>query len=100
MPTRRKTQPSGAASKTYKRRVRAQGITYSITLPGFDGRLVRVFEDASMGDEIQVDAMEAMRLDVGGTLAPPGWSKADVEAEHAAKIAAYRAQRSSASLTA
>ena len=43
---------------------------------------------------IDLDALELMRLDCGGHLCPPGWSLDDLQADDAARIARYRAARS------
>jgi hypothetical protein len=86
--------PTSLASKTFRRRVRTVGLTYAVSRPTTDGPVERVFEDAYFGDEVELSAMEAMRLDSSGALAPPGATREDVIAERDAKIQAYRAARS------
>lgn len=88
--------PASPASRTFRRRVLPYGgLTYAVRRLAYDGSVVETFDDAAFGDEIEVDAFECIRLDSGGHLAPPGWSREDVIADRDAKIARHLAARSS-----
>jgi hypothetical protein len=99
MPQQRKSStaaPASPASKLFRRRVRfGGGAGYNVRRPGPDGSVVQTVEHANRGEEIVVDAIEALRLDSLGALAAPGATAADIKAESDARIAQYRAERSS-----
>lgn len=72
------------------------GLNYNVRRPGPDGRVVEVSEFAEFGEALpsNLDPVEAMRLDCLGVISEPGASVADLEAEAAARLSAYRAARS------
>jgi hypothetical protein len=92
MPPRSKSGPP--ANQTVARRVRVVSAQYRVRVPGANGRMTEVENWGAFGEEIQLDPIEAMRLDSLGALCPPGWTKADAEADRDARIARYRAERS------
>jgi hypothetical protein len=90
----RKTTPEDAAKALLTRRVSAAGVTYPLRTIGPDGRPAEVMRFAAQGEEFTASAAAILDLDCVGSLAPPGATLEDVEREVQAKIARYRAQRS------
>lgn len=83
------------ASRTFTRRCRCGGgAGYRVRMPGPDGRVAEVGQTAKFGELITADAIEIMRLDSIGALAPPNSSQEDVERELKERIARYQAERS------
>lgn len=98
MPTRSKTAaapaPPTPGGKTFQRRIRfGMGAGYTSLSVGPDGSLNRRAFHGNRGDVIVLDPMECCRLDCLGALCPEGWTMADLDAEDARRLAAYRAAR-------
>ena len=95
MPQPRKQTAASTTPKSFERRIQlGGGAGFTRRVPGPDGRLVEVTEQAAFGDLVVLDALEQMRLDSLGALAPAGATREDVQAEFDQRVAAYRGARS------
>jgi hypothetical protein len=95
---RKAPEMENPATKTFERRVAlGGGAGYTTRRPGTGGTVVETQEVAAFGELIVVDPIEQMRLECLGALGPVGCTRESLEAEAAARVAAYRGARATVS---
>ena len=81
-------------SVAHERVVAMVAVSFWSRVPGTDGQVHYLMQDASFGETIVLnDIQEEARLDALGALAAPGATREDVEREREAKISAYTQAR-------
>jgi len=95
MPSRSKPEPEPPiVGRLHTLRVKAGGgANYTVLAPGPGGEVVRTLAYAPRGAEVEVDAIEALRLLGLGAVCPKGWTVEDLDRDGQARRSAYVAAR-------